>query len=161
MSPYQPAFFTANAQGTGQVAAFNIGPEYTTCSPQPACQINGPSNAIPNDGTHYIGFCLTGGGVFQGGPPDGNPPTGAANTAVPPQLISANGFLASQGLVPPANIQYSGAGCDFAGGWQITLLVPTTMPASNNNVIAVTLGDVPSTLGNNGQTLQVWFSTKQ
>lgn len=161
MSPYQPAFFTANAQGTGQVAAFNIGPEYSTCSPQPACQINGPSNAIPNDGTHYIGFCLTGGGLFQGGPPDGNPPTGAANTAVPPQLISANGFLASQGLVPPANIQYSGAGCDFAGGWQITLLVPNTMPASNNNVIAVTLGDVPSTLGNNGQTIQVWFSTKQ
>jgi len=160
MSPYQPAFWTSNAQGTGQVAAFNIGPEYTNCSPQPQCQINGPGNQIPRDGTHYIGFCLTGGGVFQGGPPDGQAPTGAAPTAVPPQLVSANGFSGSGGLVPPANVQYSGAGCFFAGGWQINFLVPSSMPVSGSNEIVVTLGGVPSNVGPNNTKLHVWFATK-
>ena len=159
MEPYAPAFWTSNSQGTGQVAAFNNGPEYSSCSPQPACLINGPSNAIPRDGTHTISFCLTGGGVFQNGPADGQPPTGQAPTAVPPQLLSVNGFLPS-GQVPPADVTYSGAGCGFAGGWQVNFLVPQSMPVSANNVIAITLGGVSSNLGSNGQTIQVWFATK-
>lgn len=160
MAQFQPAFFTSNAQGTGQVAAFNNGPEYANCTTV-ACLANGPSNAIPADGKHTISFCLTGGGAFPG-IPDGQPPASGqtVNTSAVPQLISVDGFGASQGLVPPADVSYSGAGCGFAGGWQINFLVPTTFAPGNNHVIAVTLGGVASNSGYNGQKIQVWFSTK-
>ncbi|HUA83193.1 MAG TPA: hypothetical protein VMB85_04995 [Bryobacteraceae bacterium] len=159
MSPYQPGFFTSNAQGTGQVAAFMSGPDINNCTPTPQCAINSSSYPIPANGKDTISFCLTGGGVFQGGPPDGVAPTAAASTAVPPQLLSVNGFGAS-GLVPPADVTYSGAGCGFAGGWQVNFVVPSTIPPGNSNIIAITLGDVASTLGNNNQSLTVWFATK-
>ncbi len=159
MSPYQPAFFTRDATGIGQVAAFQSGPDIDNCTDKPACQINSSSYPIPANGRNTISFCLTGGGVFQGGPPDGVAPTQAAPTAVPPQLISRDGYGSTQGLVPPSAITYSGAGCGFAGGWQVNFLVPNTF-APGQHVIAITLGGVGSTIGYNGQPLQVYFTSK-
>ncbi len=157
MAQYSPGFFTGGSPpGTGQVRAFNNLNQGETCSPMPDCVINGPANQIPRDGNHVISFCLTGGGAFQGGAPDGQNPV-AANTADPPQLLS--GSFPPNGLVPPKYVQYSGAGCFFPGGWQVNFLVPSLIPPGNNNVIALSIGDIPSSTGPNG-TIQVWFATK-
>ncbi len=159
MAQYSPGFFTGGSPaGTGPVRAFNVLNAGETCSPQPDCLINGPgANAISEDGNHTISFCLTGGGVFQGGPPDGQSPTAAANTADQPQMIS--GSFPPNGLVPPSAVTYSGAGCGFPGGWQVNFLVPHAIPPGNNQVIALLIGDIPSSKGPFG-TIQVWFATK-
>jgi uncharacterized protein (TIGR03437 family) len=158
MAQYSPGFFAAGSvPGTGQVRAFNNLNAGETCTPTPACLINGPSFPISADGKHTISFCLTGGGVFQGGAPDGQPPV-AANTANQPQLLS--GVFAPTGLVPPANVTYSGAGCGFPGGWQVNYTVPTQTPPGNNNVIALTIGDIPSSVGPSG-VIQVLFSSSK
>ena len=149
MARYSPGFFTAgNLPGTGQVRAFNNLNAGETCSPMPDCVINGPgANAISRDGTHTISFCLTGGGVFQNNPTDGEY-AAPGNTADQPQLLSST--YAPSALVPPANVTYSGAGCGFPGGWQVNFLVSSLFQPSNTNVIALTIGDIPSSRGPSG-----------
>jgi hypothetical protein len=76
-----------------------------------------------------------------------------AKTPVTPQLSSDDGFLPS-GLVTSTLITYSGAGlpgqgCDFPGGYQITLLVPNTVTIDAVAKIAVTLGGVAQTVPGN------------
>ncbi len=157
MAQYSPGFFTGGSPaGTGQVRAFNNLNQGESCSPMPDCVINGPAYPVPRDGNHVISFCLTGGGAFQGGAPDGQNPV-AANTADQPQMLS--GSFPPNGLVPATYVQYSGAGCFFPGGWQVNFLVPTLIPPGNNNVIALSIGDIPSSIGPSG-TIQVWFATK-
>ena len=160
MAQFAPGFFTSNASGSGQVAAFMGGPGIDGCT-TPNCNINTASNPVPADGQHYISFCLTGGGVFQGGPADGVAPAPGqtAATALFPTMVSANGF-GTTGLVPAQDIGYSGAGCGFAGGWQVNFTVPTSMGPNSNNVILLELGSTPSNVGPNGQQIQVWFATK-
>src|SRR3974390_3219334 len=109
MAPTNPGFFTANATGTGQVAAFNQDGS-----------VNSPTNPIARG--QVISFCLTGAGPVPNHPPDGGPPSAAAPTPVPPQLLSSS---FTGGLVPAQFLQYSGLGCGFPGGWQINFQVPT------------------------------------
>lgn len=150
MGQYNPAFFTSNSQGTGGVAAFNDDGT-----------VNGPGNQVSRDGTHFISFCLTGGGIFSGGPDappaDGAAPTGAAATAVRPVI----GAGALGGFAPPSDILYSGAGCGFPGGWQINFKVENKFIPGANNIV-LTLGDVPSSIGPNGSpgSIQVTFYAK-
>jgi len=150
MGQYNPAFFTSNAEGTGQVAAFNDDGT-----------VNGPNNPISRDGTHYLSFCLTGGGIFSGGPnpppADGAAPTAAASTAVAPVI----GAAALGGFAPASDVLYSGAGCDFPGGWQVSFHVEAKFPPGANAIV-LTLGDVPSSIGPSGTvgSIQVSFYAK-
>ncbi len=158
MAQYNPGFFTAGSPvGTGQVRAFNQLNAGETCSPMPDCVINGPAYPVKADGKHYIGFCLTGGGVFANNPPDGQY-AAPGSTAAQPQLLSANGGFGTGGLVPPADVSYSGAGCGFPGGWQVNFLVPSSIPPSSTNIIALTIGDIPSSIGPTG-IIHVWFAS--
>jgi uncharacterized protein (TIGR03437 family) len=156
MQQYNPGFFTANASGTGQVAALN-GVDHT---------LNGPGNGVARGATPpaTIEFCLTGGGPFTGGPDaaptDGSPYTGTtgAGTQVAPLLL--NGSFGSQSIAPSNLTVYSGAGlpgqgCDFPGGWQITWTVSSLIPGpsvSASPSISIQMGGVfPS--GPNGNAL--------
>lgn len=148
MAQYNPGFFTAGALGSGQIAAFNVSDG----------SVNSQANPVPRDGSHYISFCLTGGGAFVGGPPDGYAPTAAANTQDIPTLLS--GAYPPNGIVPAAQLQYSGAGCDFAGGWQVTFLVPELIP-TGLNPIAIQINGFNSSVGPNGpNTVQTYFWAK-
>ena len=149
MGQYNPAFFTSNSEGTGQVAAFNDDGT-----------VNGPNNPVSRAGGHYIAFCLTGGGIFSGGPnqapADGAAPT-VASTAVQP-VIQAVPF---NGPVPASDITYSGAGCGFPGGWQINFTVESKFGPGANPIV-LTIGDVPSSIGPSGSvgSIQVTFYAK-
>jgi uncharacterized protein (TIGR03437 family) len=143
MAPTNPGFFTSNAQGTGQVAAFNQDGT-----------VNTPSNPIPRGQT--ISFCLTGAGQVPNPPPDGQPPNGQV-TPVAPVLL---GSAFTGGIVPAQYVTYSGLGCGFPGGWQINFQVPTVVPPGPNNVVALIYEDVPSNAGPTAQPLVVTFSAK-
>ncbi|HXP83899.1 MAG TPA: hypothetical protein VN841_04230 [Bryobacteraceae bacterium] len=144
MALTNPGFFTSNAQGTGQVAAFNQDGS-----------VNSPSNAIPRG--QVISFCLTGAGPVPNGPPDGQPPSSSAPT--PGSLVLLSGSFTG-GVVPSNLVQYSGLGCGFAGGWQVNFQVPTQVPPGANNVVALIYEDVPSNAGPTSQPLVVVFAAK-
>jgi len=119
-----------------------------------------PQNAIPRDGTHTISFCLTGGGVFQNGPADGQPPTGQAPTAVQPQLFICK-WVSAQRPGAPGGRHLFGRGLRFPpASWQVQFPGAGVNAGQREHVIAITLGGVSSNLGSNGQTIQVWFATK-
>jgi hypothetical protein len=153
MAISSPAFFTAGAAGLGQAAALNFKLDGTFLG------VNSPSNPVPRDGSSFIAFCLTGAGVFSGGPDappvDGFPPTGNSGTRVRPSLI-AGPF---GGVAPDADILGSTAGCGFPGGWQINFKVENVFPVSSNNVIVVQLDGNPSNVGPNSN-IQITFATK-
>jgi uncharacterized protein (TIGR03437 family) len=161
MAQYNPAFFAANAQGFGAVAALNDGGTNGINSPSNPVSRN--SNAT--DFTHYITFYLTGGGVFTGGPgappQDGYAPTALAATAVVPQMINTS--FGANADAPSTLLNYSGAG-GFAGGWQINWYVSYLIPPSSDTggvtIVAVTLDGVPSTIGPSGSLLQLYFYAK-
>ncbi len=149
MQQFSPGFFALNAQGTGQIAAINTVDN----------SVNSQTNPVSRDGSHYIQFYLTGGGVFTGGPgaapQDGYAPTAVAATSVAPELIMANGFGAN-GIVPASDITYSGAG-GFPGGWVINFLVPTSVPPGLQ-VVVVSLGGVASNVGPFGQVQMTFYT---
>ncbi|MBZ5603794.1 MAG: hypothetical protein LAO79_15955 [Acidobacteriia bacterium] len=150
MAQYSPGFYTSGAVGSGQIAAIN---DDNT--------INSPSNPVSRDGTHYITFYMTGGGVFTGGPgpvpTDGMPPSDAAATQDRPQILS--GVFAPNGIVPDGDIIYSGAGA-FPGGWQISMKVENKFVPTATNVIAVQINGYISNTGPNGQKILCTFATK-
>jgi uncharacterized protein (TIGR03437 family) len=149
MQQYNPGFFASNSQGFGQVAALNDGG---------AGGINSQANPVSRDGTHYISFYLTGGGVFDGGPApaplDGYAPSDARGSATHdfPSLITIAGQVQSSAIT------YSGAG-GFAGGWQINFTVPSITPVGQVLVV-VTLNGIASNVGPGGQKTQLFFYTK-
>jgi uncharacterized protein (TIGR03437 family) len=152
MAQYNPGFFTAGALGVGQIAAFNNGTGV----------VNSQVNPVARDGSQYISFCLTGGGVFNGGggapPADGYAPTVAASTANVATLVS--GSFPPNDLVPASAVTYSGAGCGFAGGWQINFMVPSAIPPGQN-AIALQINGFNTGVGPNGpNTVQTFFWAK-
>ncbi|HTS77591.1 MAG TPA: hypothetical protein VMG40_15365 [Bryobacteraceae bacterium] len=147
MAPFNPGFFTSNATGTGPAAATNWDGS-----------INSASNPVKAGGTHgngtpnFITFYLTGGGPFPG-LPDGTVATGAINTTVTPQILSADGCL---GLCPSSDLIYSGASF-FPGVWQINFIVDKTFPPGQHAVVVTMQGD-PSNIGASGQANSVQVS---
>ncbi len=154
MATSSPGFFTASATGSGQVAALNYKLDGTFLG------VNSPSNPVPRDGSSFIAFCLTGAGVFSGGPDappaDGMPPAGLSNTHSAPTVI-----LGAYGGAAPAQVVLgSAAGCGFPGGWQINVKIDSAVfAATPNNVVAVTLDGNPSNIGPNGSVV-LTFATK-
>ena len=132
MAKSSPGFFTANAQGFGQVAALNADDN----------SVNSPTNGVVRG--HYITLYLTGLGAAPGSPSDGSPRTQATPGAVLPVVI-INGTR-----VDPGDIEYSGL-ADFAGGWQINVKVPANVPPQAKIPVVVLENDVQSNVGPNGQ----------
>ena len=104
MNVASPGFFTANAQGTGQIAALN---QDNT--------VNSTTNMAKTGS--YIQLFLTGqGSGIQGGhPPDGAPTSGVVSTSSVP-AVYIGGSLAT--------LQYSGLAPGYPGLWQINVQIP-------------------------------------
>ena len=126
-----PGLFTANATGSGQVAAIN------------------QDNSV-NDGTHpakagtYISLYATGQGVVDGMPADGQPaPTNTLITAQIPNVF-INGFQ-----VPTSDVQFSGLAPGFVGLWQINAKIPANVPPGQVSVFIIVDG-IPSALDATG-----------
>ncbi|MCC6590506.1 MAG: hypothetical protein IT168_27690 [Bryobacterales bacterium] len=115
-----PAFFTANASGTGQIAAVNVETGTINNSQNPVR----PGQIIALYGTGY--------GIVPGAPPDGEAVTSLIN--VPgfpnqPQVILNGQFL------QPSDVLFSGLAPQAAGLWQLNVRVPTQTPPGDVLVI--------------------------
>jgi uncharacterized protein (TIGR03437 family) len=145
MAASNPGFYTANSQGTGQLAAINES-DFT---------INSASNPVSNNGKSYIQFYLTGLGAIPGAPPDGEaPPTFVAAPAG--LIVDTTGCI--NGFCPDSQVQFSGLAV-YPGVWVINLLVPTTAPSGCNNLIAVAYNNILSNVGPTGK-IQVSYCVK-
>ncbi|MBM3728637.1 MAG: hypothetical protein FJW40_24830 [Acidobacteria bacterium] len=126
MAPVSPALFTANSSGSGLVAALN--------------EDNTPHTAAnPIGRGQTIQFFGTGAGLIPGGPTDGTPPEGAANTPEKPRV-----FVGTRD-VPAENVTYSGLAPGLIGLWQINVKIPDFVAPGTQPVI-VFLNDVASVL---------------
>jgi uncharacterized protein (TIGR03437 family) len=124
MTSVAPGLFTVAANGTGQIAALNQDNS-----------VNSASN--PAARGSIIQVFGTGLGTIPGAPPDGEIP----GTAVPgptPEVIIGTG------LVPPANIQYSGLAPTLVGLWQINVRIPENIAPSAAVPFVVRLNSIPN-----------------
>ena len=110
-----PALFTANGTGSGQVSAINFADG----------SVNSPGSPVTRG--QVIELFGTGVGPVTNAPPDGQAPTVALAASPLPQ-ISLGPSNAGSTFVSPANILYSGLAPTLVGVWQINLLVPTDAP---------------------------------
>src|SRR5579862_1170442 len=147
MAQYAPGFYTmGNPVGQGPILAAAVNDDNT---------INGPSNAISRDGTHFIQFYLTGGGAYPGVPDGKIPSGGTVNTVDRPKILAA--AFAPLGIAPDADVLYSGTSF-YPGVWQINFKVESKF-GPGQNTVAVEIGPYFSSAGATG-TLQVYFWTK-
>ncbi len=133
MGTAAPGFFTANQQGTQQIAATN-----EDGTP------NSASNRIGQD--QLLTLWMTGFGRLDNAPPDGE----AAGRAVPTDVNPVITIGAYR--VPPEKILYSGLSPEFPGLWQINIRMPKNgepfAPLPGPKVpILVQMRDVPSNIG--------------
>jgi uncharacterized protein (TIGR03437 family) len=130
MGEASPALFTANASGSGQVAALN---QDNT--------VNSPTNAAARG--EVIQLFGTGQGFVSGAPPDGELASGLVPTSEKPMVWIEGSTDDRGGYVPPDNIQYSGLAPSLVGVWQINVKIPDkTAPGSR--IIFVSLKSIAS-----------------
>ena len=140
MKAAAPAFFTTNAQGTGQVMAVNkndmscngaTGPKTSAC----------PKGTRPVHRGETLMLFLTGQGFQSGGPADGTVASGAIRND------SANFVLVVGTGQATGSVSFSGvpAGA-VAGLWEIDVVVPNsnTVAPGEPNPVGVLYRDVPS-----------------
>ncbi len=99
-----PALFTLNASGGGQVAAYNFVDGTTNTSSNPVAQ------------GQVIVMYGTGLGAVPNAPPDGQAPAGALSAASAPQILLG---ASATSFVPASDVLYSGLSPLFPGIWQI------------------------------------------
>ncbi|MDP9170120.1 MAG: hypothetical protein M3N54_05855, partial [Acidobacteriota bacterium] len=124
-----PALFTTNTSGSGQVAAINFVDG----------SINSPLNPVARG--QIIELYGTGIGPVANAPPDGQPPSGAAMAGDLPQIVIGS----SPTFVPSSNVLYSGLAPGLVGVWQINLLVPADATVGSSVPIKVFEGSIPNT----------------
>jgi len=130
-----PAFFTSNAQGFGQIAAVN---EDGT--------VNTPANPIGIG--KVISFFGTGAGVVPNQPPDGNASAGALPAETKPLVSIIN---PGTGPIPVANVLYFGLAPGLPGLWQLNILVPANLVPTAAATIAIVFRDFNSNEGPSGR----------
>jgi uncharacterized protein (TIGR03437 family) len=114
-----PALFTADATGTGHLAALN---QDST--------VNSVSN--PASRGQVIQLFGTGQGRVPNAPPDGTPATGLLHTEETPTVIIGSS------AVDPGDVQYSGLAPNLVGVWQINVRIPDRVaPANQVDVVVV------------------------
>ncbi len=125
MAPASPGLFTADASGSGQLAALNQ--DNTR---------NGPGN--PAARGSVVQLFATGAGFIPGAPPDGDTPGGRQIlTPEKPRVFIGTDF------VPDDHILYSGLAPTLIGVWQINVKIPKEV-APGNAVIYVQYRDIAS-----------------
>lgn len=136
-----PSFFTTTQNGMGQIAALN---EDNT--------VNTNTNGIARGSV--IQLFATGQGFVPNAPPDGTPPTGTVPTPSLPTVIIGSG------IVPDANILYSGLAPGLVGVWQINVRVPMSVPPSSTTDVVVTLRSIPSNQPDTGGIIRTTIAVK-
>ncbi len=137
-----PAVFTSNAQGSGQIAALN---EDGT--------VNSPTNPVGRG--KVISLFGTGLGVVSGAPADG----AAASGPVPAPVKPVNLAMSPGGLIPDANILYFGLAPGLPGVWQMNILVPDSVPPSATVAVGFYYKDFRSTEFIDGNTATLLRTT--
>ncbi|HVW85773.1 MAG TPA: hypothetical protein VHB50_13885, partial [Bryobacteraceae bacterium] len=124
-----PALFTVNASGGGQIFATNF--------------TDGSMNSAANPVTRgsYLILYGTGVGPVPNAPPDGQGASGALSAPTPPQIVLGSNATA---FVPTENIVYSGLST-LVGVWQINLLIPPDAPTGNAVPIRIFQNSISST----------------
>ena len=124
-----PALFTSNQSGSGQVAAINVQDG----------SVNSPTNPVARG--QFISLFGTGIGPVPNAPPDGQAASGAVPASDFPQvLIGAN----ATAFVPAADITYSGLAPGLVGVWQINIMIPSTAPTGSSIPIKLFEDSIPN-----------------
>jgi uncharacterized protein (TIGR03437 family) len=121
-----PGFFTATANGRGQISALN---QDNT--------VNSISNPVGRG--QVIQLYGTGVGAVSNQPADGAPsPSSPLAVGDRPDVV-INGRP-----VPAADVQFSGLGPGFVGLWQLNVKIPDSVPPGNSISVLVLLKSVAS-----------------
>jgi uncharacterized protein (TIGR03437 family) len=123
-----PAMFTMNQAGTGQIAAINFVDG----------TVNSPSNPVARG--QVIELYGTGVGPIPGAPPDGQASSDAVLAPTLPQIVLGT----STTFLPSSNILYSGLAPGLVGVWQINLMIPTTAPTGGSVAVRMFQDSIPS-----------------
>jgi uncharacterized protein (TIGR03437 family) len=133
MHSADPAFFTLNGAGFGQIAALNQDGS-----------VNGPSNPAGRD--TIISLFGTGIGHIDGAPPDGVGAPGPLSPAGIPRVSFNPGGVAND-----ADIRYWGLAPGLPGVWQMNLHIPNSVPPGSAVQVAFFWNDYASNDGPNGK----------
>jgi uncharacterized protein (TIGR03437 family) len=120
VSPYVPAIFTTNSQGTGQASALIDGTS-TIVAP-----VGAFPNSRPAERGEYVSLYATGLGDVANPPGIGNP----APASPDPTLVTPTVALGGQTL-DPSLVTYSGLAPGFVGLYQINFKVPDNAPSGD------------------------------
>ena len=135
MSAADPAFKTVNGAGTGQVLATNFDDG----------TLNGPQHPVGLG--KILTLALTGQGLVNNPPADGNPPP--PGTLLPTSELPVVTIGAVN--IPNDNILFSGLDPTYPGSWTLIIRVPDISqggPLPGNNIpILVRFHDIPSNWG--------------
>jgi uncharacterized protein (TIGR03437 family) len=136
MNVAAPGLFTANNNGTGQVAALN---QDNT--------VNSPTNAASRGSV--IQLFGTGQGVVSGAPADGDVPQGPVETPDKPRVIVGNCFIDDAGCTGDSgqHLLYSGLAPGLVGVWQINVKIPMVTAPDSKVTVVVVHKNIPSNGG--------------
>jgi len=137
MAVASPGLFTANASGSGQLAALN---QDNT--------VNGTGNAAARGS--IVQLFGTGAGFIPGAPPDGDTPGGQqVLTPEKPRVFIGTDFVADSDVV------YSGLAPGLIGVWQINFRIPDRVAPGNAVLVYVQYRDIPSMTAQTRATIAV------
>jgi uncharacterized protein (TIGR03437 family) len=126
IDPVSPGFFTATANGRGQISALN---QDNT--------VNSINNPVARG--QVIQLYGTGIGAVSNTPADGEPsPSSPLAEGQKPDVV-INGRI-----VPGSDVLFSGLAPGFVGLWQLNVRIPDFVPPGNNISVLVLLRSVPS-----------------
>lgn len=137
MRTADPAFFTSNAQGFGQLAALNQDGS-----------VNSASNPAPRGS--IIALFGTGLGPVDNPPPSGQVPSGTLSAPGLPRVSMAN---PGPGVLPDSAIKYFGLVNWFPGVFQLNVEIPDAVPPSNTVNVGLVWKDFFSTEGPSGRVV--------
>lgn len=134
MHSADPAFFTLNGAGFGQIAALNQDGS-----------VNGPSNPAGRD--TILSLFGTGIGHIDGAPPDGVGSSGPLSPGGGIPRVSFN----PGGAANDSDIRYWGLAPGLPGVWQMNLHIPNSVPPGSAVQVAFFWNDYASNDGPNGK----------
>jgi uncharacterized protein (TIGR03437 family) len=127
VTPYAPALFTTNSQGTGQAAALIAGTA-TLAAPAGTSRNSRPASK----GDFLSVFCTGLGEVFNG------PNAGDPAPSDPPAETILRPSVTIGGV--PSHVSFSGLAPGFAGLYQVNVQVPSTAPSGPSVPVVLKIG---------------------
>ena len=131
LTPYAPALFTANGQGSGQASAIISN---TTSLAAPAGAY--PGSRPAKKGEFVLLYCTGLGDVTN------HPAAGAMSPSNPPVTTVATPTLMVGGVSIP--VSFSGLAPGYVGLYQVNFQIPPTAPSGNSIAVSLTIGGVTS-----------------